>query len=62
MAFDPGLSFEHVRHDIDPEMGLPARPVPGMAFVLVQFVHHIEALGRKSLGQLLCDDDRRFAC
>ena len=56
MAFDPGLSFERLRHDIDPEMSLPARPVPGMAFVLVRFVHHLEALRRESLGQLLCDE------
>jgi hypothetical protein len=26
-----------------------------MAFVLVRFILHLEALGRKSLGQLLCD-------
>jgi hypothetical protein len=37
-------------------MSLPARPVPGMAFVLVRFVHHLEALRRESLGQLLCDE------
>jgi hypothetical protein len=35
---------------------LPARPVPGMAFMLVRFVHHLEALRRESLGQLLCDE------
>ena len=53
MAFDPGLSFEGIRHDIDPEMGLPAFAVPGMAFVLVRFILHLEALGCESLGQLL---------
>jgi len=56
MAFDPGLTFEGVRHDMNPEMGLAARPGPGMAFMLVRFVHHLEALRRKSLGQLLCDE------
>ncbi len=56
VALEPGLSFERFRHDIDPEMGLPARPVPGMAFVLVGFIHHLEALRRESLGQLLCDE------
>ena len=56
MAFEPGLPFERLRHDIDPEMSLPARPVPGMAFVLVRFVHHLETLRRESLGQLLCDE------
>ena len=56
MALEPGLSFEGVRHDIDPEVSLPARPVPGMAFMLVRFVHHLEALRREGLGQLLCDE------
>ena len=56
MAFDPGLTFERLRHDIDAEMSLPARPVPGMAFVLVRFIQHLEALRRESLGQLLCDE------
>jgi hypothetical protein len=27
-----------------------------MAFMLVRFVHHLEALRRESLGQLLCDE------
>jgi hypothetical protein len=31
---------------------LPARPVPSMAFMLVRFVQHLEALRRESLGQL----------
>jgi hypothetical protein len=56
MALDPGLTFERLRHDIDPEMSLPARPVPGMALVLVGFVLHLEALGAESLGQFLCDE------
>lgn len=56
MAVDPGLSFEGFRHDIDPEMSLSARPVSGMAFVPVGFVHHIEALRNESLGQLFCDE------
>ena len=33
VALKPGLPFEGVRHNIDPVMGLAARPVPGMAFV-----------------------------
>jgi hypothetical protein len=36
-------------------MSLPAFPVPGMACMLVRFILHLEALGRESLGQLLCD-------
>jgi len=56
MAFEPGLSFERFRYDIDTEMSLPAWAVPGMAFMLVRFVQHLEALRRESLGQLLCDE------
>ena len=55
VAFQPGLSFERVRHDIDPEMGLPARPVSGVALVPVRFVHHLEALRGESFGQLARD-------
>ena len=56
VAFNTGLSLECVRYNIDPIVSLPARPVPGMAFVLVGFVHHLEALRRESLGQLSCDE------
>ena len=31
-------------------------PAHGMAFVLVRFVKHLQALRRESLGQLLCDE------
>jgi hypothetical protein len=33
MAFDPALSFEHWRHNINPEMRLAARPVAGMTLM-----------------------------
>jgi hypothetical protein len=56
MALDPALPFERFRYDINPEMGLPARPGPGMAFMLVRFIYHLEALRAESLGQLLCDE------
>jgi hypothetical protein len=56
MTLDAGLSFERVRHNIDPVVSLPARPVPGMTLVLVRFINHFEALGRESLGQLFCDE------
>ena len=52
MAVDPGLSFEGLRHNINSEMRLAARPCPGMAFVLMGLVHHVEALRVESLGQL----------
>ena len=50
-----GLSLERVRHDIDPEVSLPARPVPGMTFVLMRFINHFDTLRHVSLGQLLRD-------
>ena len=56
MAFEPALSLERLRHDIDPEMGLPARPVSGMAFVSVGFVLHLQALRREGVGQLTRDN------
>jgi hypothetical protein len=40
MALDPALSGERIRHDIDPEMRFPARPVAGMAFMAVGFIDH----------------------
>ena len=44
VALDPALSAERLRHDMHPEMGLPARPVAGVALVLMRFIHNIEAL------------------
>ncbi len=46
VALQPGHSFEQFRHYINAEMGLPARLVPGMTFVLVGFIHHLKALRR----------------
>src|SRR5262245_25841955 len=56
VPLEPGLSFESFRYDIDAVMSLPARPVSGMAFMLVGFVQHFKAFRRESLGQLLCDE------
>jgi hypothetical protein len=56
VTLDAGLSLERLRYDIDPEVSLPARPVPGMTLVLVRFINHFEALRHESLGQLLCDE------
>jgi hypothetical protein len=53
VAVNPGLPFEGRGHNINPEVGLPARPRAGMAFVLVGFVNHVEAFRRESLGQFL---------
>ena len=46
VTFEPGLSFEGLRHDIDAVMSLPARPRPGMALVFLGFVLDLEALRR----------------
>src|SRR5437016_13837551 len=53
VALEPGLTFEGLRHDIDTEMALASGAVPGMADVLVGFIHDLQALRRKSRGQLL---------
>ena len=58
MALEPALSAEGVRHDIEAEMGLTARPVAGMAFVAMRFVLDAQALRRESLAQLFRDDIR----
>jgi hypothetical protein len=55
VPLQPGLSFEQVRHNINAEVSLSARPVPGMALMLVRFIQNLKALRRESLGQLLCD-------
>jgi len=56
VTLDAGFSLERLRHDIDPEVSLPAWPVPGMTLVLVRFINHFEALRPESLGQLSCDE------
>ena len=53
VALDSALTAERLRHDMNPEMRLPARPMTGMAGVLVGFVHHIEALRCESRGQFV---------
>ena len=41
---------------MNPEVGLAARPVPGVALVLMRFIHNVEALrrerGRELFGNL----------
>jgi len=56
VALEPALPAERLRHDIYPEVSLPALAMPGMPNVLVGFVHHVEARGSESLGQLLGDE------
>lgn len=56
VPLEPGLSFESFRYNIDTVMSLPARPVSGMAFMLVGFVQNLKALRGESFGQLLRDE------
>ena len=56
VALEPALSAERFRHNIHPEMSLPALPMPGMPGVVMGFVHHLEARGSESPGQLLGDE------
>jgi hypothetical protein len=55
VALNPALAAERLCHDMDSEMGLAPRPMAGVADVPVGFVNNIEALRRKSRGQLLRD-------
>ena len=56
VALEPALPAERLRHNIYPEMSFPALSMPGMPGVLVGFVHHVEARGSESVGQLLHDE------
>src|SRR5215467_11207706 len=56
VALDPALSFERLRHDINPKMRFSARPMPGMAFVLVRFIDNADGFRGESFGQPSCDD------
>jgi hypothetical protein len=55
MALDPALPPEGLSHDIDSEMGLSARPVAGMALMLVRLVDYGQAFRKESRRQLICD-------
>ena len=59
MALEPALPAERLRHNIYPEMSLPALAMSSMPSVLVGFVHHVEARGSESVGQLLHDEIAR---
>ena len=55
VALDPALSAEGFRHDIESEMGFAARPVSGMALVVMGFILDAQALRRKGRRQLCRD-------
>ena len=56
VALEPALSAKRFRHNIHPEMSLPALAISGMPDVLLGFVDHVETRGSESLGQLLRDE------
>jgi hypothetical protein len=56
MTLDPALPLEGLRHNIHPEMCLAARPVTGMALMQMGFVLDLEAFGKESFAQLVCDN------
>jgi hypothetical protein len=56
VTLDPALPPEGLRHDMNAEMGLAARPMAGMALMLVRFVDHVQAFREESFGQLIRDE------
>src|SRR4051812_28746637 len=60
VALDPALAAERLRHDRDPEMGLAARSMAGMALVLMRFIGNVEALRRERGGELFGNSGLNF--
>jgi len=59
VAFEAAPTLERRGHDIDPKVRLAPRPMPGMALVLLRFVHDAQAVWRECLGQLSRDNRLR---
>ena len=55
VAIDAALPLEGIRHNIESEMALAARPVAAMARMQVRFIDNVEAFRMKSLLQFLRD-------
>jgi hypothetical protein len=55
MTLDPALPFEGLRHNINPEMRLAARPVARVALMQMGFVLNLDAFWKESFAQLVCD-------
>ena len=55
VTFDPALPAESFRHDMNPEMGLAARPVSGVSHVILRLVLDVQALRRKRGVELFGD-------
>jgi hypothetical protein len=52
VALDSALCSKGFRHDIESEMGFAARPVSGMALVVMGFILDTQALRCECRGQL----------
>jgi hypothetical protein len=52
VAFEPGLSPEGPRYDIESEVRLAARPVAGMSHVQMRVVFDVQALRREGCNKL----------
>jgi hypothetical protein len=52
VAFEPGLSAECLRYNIEAEVRLAPRPMPGMSLVQMGFVFDVQALRRESRNKL----------
>jgi len=56
VAFEPALSAERIRHDIQAKVRFASGPVPGMSRMQMGFVFDVQALGRESRNQFCRDD------
>ena len=56
VTIDAALPLEGLRHNMDPEMRLAARPVPRVSLMEMGFVLDLEALGQESFAQLVRDN------
>jgi hypothetical protein len=52
VSLDSALSPKGFRHDIESEMGFTARPVSGVALVVMRFILDTQALRCECRGQL----------
>jgi len=55
MAFDAALPLEGLRHNIHTEVRLAAWPVAGVPLMQMGLVLDLEAFGKESFAQLICD-------
>jgi hypothetical protein len=56
MTFEPALSPEGLRHDMNSEMGFAAGPGAGVSGMQIGLVDDFDAFGREGFGQLFRDD------